>query len=99
MSTYLDIDDAVAEHPRAKQELVELRAELERLLALIDCRAGNLLRRGKAFVVVSCTEPYYPHVYRLIREQERHQGTWTDEDESTYRLNLEQYVEAESEGE
>jgi len=31
MSTYLDIDDAVADHPRAKQELAELREKVRKL--------------------------------------------------------------------
>jgi len=31
MSTYLDIDDAVADHPRAKQELERLRERAKRL--------------------------------------------------------------------
>ncbi len=35
MSTYLDIDDAVADHPRAKHELAELRERVKQLDTLM----------------------------------------------------------------
>jgi hypothetical protein len=66
--------------------------EIMRLRKLLDCRAGRLLLRGKEFIVVSCTEPYYATVYRMIRAQEKHQGTWTEDDEAIYRSCMERFV-------
>jgi len=34
---------------------------------LLDCRAGKLLLKGKAFIVVAIDEPYYLSVYKKIR--------------------------------
>lgn len=38
MGMYLDLDDAVAGHPKAKAELARLRAERDRLRAIHDGR-------------------------------------------------------------
>lgn len=63
----------------------QLRAEIERLQTMLNCRAGKLLQKGTYFVVVAEDEPYYTHVYDLIRKHERHHGRWTDEDEAIYQ--------------
>jgi len=55
-----------------------------RLGALLNCRAGKLLKKGKAFVVVACDEPYYNHVYEIIRRFERQKERWTDGDEVAF---------------
>lgn len=48
-------------------------------------RAIKLLRKNKNFLVVSEDEPYFIAVYELIRSNELHNGTWTNEDEERYR--------------
>jgi len=48
---------------------------------LLDCRAGKLLLKGKAFIVVAIDEPYYLSVYKKIRKYEKKRGTWTEMDE------------------
>ena len=58
--------------------------EIERLRALLDCRAGKLLRKGKFFLVVANDEPYFTHVYTLIRDNEKRHGRWTDADEGMW---------------
>lgn len=61
------------------------RQRVRELETLLDCRAGNLLKRGKHFVVVSWTEEYFNQVYAMIRASEKAHGTWTDEDEAVYQ--------------
>jgi len=48
-------------------------------------RAVRLMRKRKNFVVVAEDEPYFMQVYRLIRKNERANGTWSDEDERIYQ--------------
>lgn len=68
----------------AVYRLRELRAENERLRALLNCRAGKLLLKGKFFLVVANDEPYFPDVYLAIRETEKLAGRWTAEDETAF---------------
>lgn len=63
-----------------KQERIAAQAAFE----LLDCRAGNLLKKGKPFVVVACDEPYFWGVYNTIRAVEKSVGTWSDEDQRLY---------------
>jgi len=60
------------------------RAEVERLRVLLDNRAGKLLKKDKFFLVVANDEPYFSHVYDLIRKHERHHGRWSEDDERMY---------------
>lgn len=54
-----------------------VEAEVKRLKALLDCRAGKLLKKGKRFVVVAVDEPYFSMVYGTIRQTEMQKGSWT----------------------
>ena len=48
-------------------------------------RAVKLMRKRKNFVVVADDEPYFMQVYRLIRKNEKANGTWSDDDERIYQ--------------
>jgi hypothetical protein len=88
-----------------RDETVKLREGGDECWSLLKTRAGKLLLKGKPFIVVAIDEPYYAHVYRLIRKHETHKGTWTEEDEVEYRVRTSEWVqkeainERESEGE
>jgi len=58
--------------------------EIAQLKSLLDCRAGKLLKKHKFFLVVANDEPYFSHVYDLIRKHERHHGRWSEGDERMY---------------
>ena len=47
-------------------------------------RAAKLMRKGKYFLVVAHDEPYYPEVYRMIRDHESEKGDWTPDDETAF---------------
>lgn len=55
-------------------------------------RLNKVLASGKMFLIVTETEPYYLAVYRMIREQEKRQGTWTEQDEDNYVETLEEQI-------
>ncbi|RJP48735.1 MAG: hypothetical protein C4586_08435 [Anaerolineaceae bacterium] len=56
---------------------------------LIDTtRAGKLLKKGKPFICVAIDEPYYPQVYRLIRQHEAKKGRWTEQDEIEFQRSM-----------
>lgn len=57
--------------------------------ASVSDRLDKVLRSGKGYLIVTDTEPYYLDVYRLIRNQERDQGSWSVEDEERYVRALE----------
>lgn len=63
----------------------DLKERLAAAEALLDSRAGKLLRNGKTFIVVAVDEPYFSFVYDLIRKQEKHKGRWTDECEAAFQ--------------
>lgn len=63
----------------------ECRSRAVRAEALLNCRAGKLLLKGKAFIVVAHDEPYYLDVYGTIRSHEINKGRWNDEDELHYQ--------------
>jgi hypothetical protein len=44
-------------------------------------RALKLIQKRKNFIVISQDEPYYLACYAKIRDQEKNQGTWTEQDE------------------
>lgn len=48
-------------------------------------RAVKLMRKRKNFLVVAEDEPYFMQVYRLIRKNEKANGTWSGEDERIYQ--------------
>ena len=50
----------------------------------LNPRLNKVLASGKEFLIVTETEPYYMDVYRMIRAQEKKQGTWTEGDEEAY---------------
>ncbi len=58
----------------------------------LNPRLNKVLASGKRFLIVTETEPYYFAVYRMIREQERRQGTWTEQDEDNYVGTLEEQI-------
>lgn len=70
--------------------------EIERLRALLNCRAGKLLQKGKTFVVVAVDEPYFSFVFDLIRKHEKHRGRWTDDDQRWYDQAIRESFEIES---
>lgn len=47
-------------------------------------RLNKVMESGKAFLIVTETEPYYLDVYRMIRKREKKQGTWTEGDEEAF---------------
>jgi len=55
-------------------------------------RLSKVLASGKEFLLVTETEPYYLDVYRIIRQQEKEQGTWTQQDEERYVEALEDRI-------
>ena len=68
---------------------LEACEEIERLQTLLDCRAGKLLQKGKYFLCVANDEPYFSHVYDLIRTHEmRVTKRWSDEDEAIYQREM-----------
>jgi hypothetical protein len=48
-------------------------------------RAWKLMLKQKNFLVVAEDEPYFPHVYGIIRVYEKINGTWTDQDERFFK--------------
>lgn len=56
----------------------------------LNPRLNKVLASGKEFLIVTETEPYYLDVYRMIRKQEKKQGTWTQQDEERYVEVLEE---------
>lgn len=60
--------------------------EYENLLG--NHRAGKLLRKGKSFITVAIDEPYFRHVYLVIRLHEMSKGTWTEQDEEIMSKQL-----------
>lgn len=58
----------------------------------LNPRLNKVLASGKAFLIVTETEPYYLDVYRMIRHQEQTQGTWTGSDEQGYVEALEDRI-------
>lgn len=47
-------------------------------------RAMKLIRKKKPFLVVAHDEPYFMHVYGIIRTHEMMSGRWNGEDEKQY---------------
>lgn len=47
-------------------------------------RVKKMLAADKAFIVIGEHEPYYLEAYRMIRDHEMSQGTWTDADRLAY---------------
>ena len=68
----------------------EIQPSVPNFLELaLNPRLNKVLASGKEFLIVTETEPYYTEVFRMIRSQERKQGTWTAEDETRYVCHLE----------
>jgi hypothetical protein len=66
MSMDLDIDDAVADHPKAKRELLELREEVERLN---DIRRQAFKLIAETMSVVISQEWEIERLRGLLREK------------------------------
>ena len=62
-----------------------VQLELATAAKLFDTRAGKLLLEGKPFLVVKLDEEYAPHVYRSIRNYEKANHTWTEQDEDEFQ--------------
>ena len=60
---------------------------------LENTRAGKLLLKDKPFIVVAIDEPYYPQVYRLIRQSEKRKGTWTEQCEKDFQMFMNRWME------
>ena len=73
---------------RLRAQFAEVDTQLAERDALLDGRAGKLLRKGKHFVVVAEDEPYYPSVYACIRQAEKAKGSWTDVCEAEYQKHV-----------
>lgn len=58
-----------------------LHGAYPRVAKLIDKTTFGLL---SGFIVIGAHEPYFTRAYKLIREHERHKGTWTDQDEHEF---------------
>lgn len=56
----------------------------------LQTRLNKVLASGKDYLIVTETEPYYLDVYRMIRQSEKRQGTWTSLDEERYVTALEE---------
>jgi len=86
------------EEQKMKDYLREVQVEERRMLLkdkfLLDTtRAGKLLRKGKPFIIVAIDEPYYPEVYRLIRQSETKKGTWTERCEVEFKLFMQRWMQ------
>lgn len=79
---YAEVVTRVLEEDRGKllYQLKTVTAERDAANKLLSGRAGKLLKKGKTFVVVSVTEPYFRKAYEMIRAEEVRKGTWTQED-------------------
>jgi hypothetical protein len=53
-------------------------------------RAMKLIEKKKNFLVVACDEPYYIEIYKMIRQHEKENCTWTDEDERNFIYALDE---------
>ena len=79
-------------HVRRKQ--LDEQMELEKCRILIkSTRAGKLLEKQKRFVVVAVDEPYFMNVYKMIRRNEMHKCTWTDQCEKDFRAAFGEWLE------
>ena len=74
----------------------DLRERIAAAEALLDSRAGKLLRKGKTFVVVAVDEPYFTFVFGLIRKQELKRGTWSEIDEQWYQNACDEWMHNEA---
>lgn len=87
-ASVLTIDNGVGYSALQTDKVTETPMFMEMAL---HPRLNKVLDSGKEFLIVTETEPYYLDVYRMIRKQEKKQGSWTQQDE-------ERYVEALEEG-
>lgn len=67
-----------------RNQLAQEKAKNERL----HPRVLKLAARDEPFIVIGCREPYFADAYKMIRAQEREQGTWTAEDERCFEVAL-----------
>jgi hypothetical protein len=78
--------------PTLRERLIEQRCRIvaarvilhgghSRVAKLIDKQTFGLL---SGFIVISAKEPYFAKTYRMIRTQEKKQGTWTKGDEAEF---------------
>jgi len=89
------VDTGGATHSEQKTVNSEQKEPYEAPMFLemaLNPRLNKVLASGKRFLIVTETEPYYFAVYRMIREQERRQGTWTEQDEDNYVGTLEEQI-------
>lgn len=77
---------------KAEQEREERRHYLE-MESLLNCRAGKLIKKGKMFIVVAVDEPYFPLVYKIIRQHEKRKHGWTAICEENFQLAINQWLE------
>ena len=82
-----------------RDAMKRLKSRLAEAEALLDSRAGKLLKKGKTFIVVAVDESYFQNVYATIRYDEIDKGRWTEEDELRYRDACKEWIEAAKGGE
>lgn len=84
------ISDLQAQVKHLKAIILEQRNTVndKRILLDFNSRVESLARRNIKFIVVAEDEPYYIHVYQLIREQAIKRGKWTSEDESRFDTSV-----------
>ena|GEM_PF-6308392 len=71
------------ERDRLKGEVRDLQDEVSKLNAYchhVHPRVWKMVAKGRNFLVIGEHEPYYLEAYKMIRDQEMKQGTWTEED-------------------
>lgn len=83
------VDTGVGYQPGVERPKEPYEAPMFLEMAL-NPRLNKVLASGKEFLIVTETEPYYLDVYRMIRKQEKKQGTWTQQDEERYVEVLEE---------
>ena len=81
-------------HQYLKDENKKMMDRLFEAEHILDTtRAGKLLKKGKPFICVAIDEPYYPQVYRLIRQHEAKKGRWTEQDEIEFQKAISRWME------
>ncbi len=78
-----------AKIPEAHRRIMELELIVDRL----HPRVLKLVRLCRPFIIIGEREPYYEFVYGLIRKQEKHQGTWTDDCEVAFQVAMQRVGE------
>jgi hypothetical protein len=77
--------------PKRTMTLIEL---IRGLQSYGYMRVAKLVGRQANFIIIGEHEPYYLKAYGMIRQQEKGQNTWTDDDEQMWVEAIERKAKA-----